>query len=173
MNQALRKTISAGEEDSLNTVCPSHLHLYGLVDTIVSQWIHLSLPAIITLNLCLYSMVWGGGIFYLKKKRKRRNVFFYLVAASVVFKYTFYCNNYAALWAVFIWTRSFSNRKEITYWSWSGKLKPWTKSLIFSHCYNHFFLFLHYYLFPALPTPTRDNPTDLISRYIFRCIVSS
>lgn len=38
----------------------------------------------------------------LKKKKKKKECFFYLVAASVVFKYTFYCNNYAALWAVFI-----------------------------------------------------------------------
>lgn len=26
MNYALRKTVSAGEEDSVNTVCPSHVH---------------------------------------------------------------------------------------------------------------------------------------------------
>lgn len=37
-----------------------------------------------------------------KKKKKKDFFFFYLVAACVVFQYTFYCNNYAALWAVLI-----------------------------------------------------------------------
>lgn len=87
---------------------------------------------------------------------------------------THFCyENYAALWAEIIWIWSFSSRKEITHWSWSGKLKLWTKSLIFSHCCSVFFLILHYYLVPALPTLTGDNPTDLSSRCIFRCIVSS
>lgn len=36
MNYALRKTVSAGEEDSVNTVCPSHVH-YTVQWTLLSS----------------------------------------------------------------------------------------------------------------------------------------
>lgn len=68
MYQALRKTITAGEEDRMSTVWPSSLpwHTQSLVDTVVYWWVNQSLSAIMTLNLCLYVGTWGGGIFYYK-----------------------------------------------------------------------------------------------------------
>lgn len=64
----------------------------------------------------------------------------------------FYYENYAALWAEIIWIWSFSSRKEITHGSWSGKLKLWTKSLIFSHCCSLFFFSDSALLFSSCPS---------------------
>lgn len=160
MNWALRKPIIEWEEDSMSTVWPSaatHIQSSGhcLVMSKLATISHKDTKYVSLLRVVEWGKYCIANCFLLSSS---------LCCFLTLFKNF---NNYAVLWAVIIW--SFNSMKEIPYWSWSGKLKI-QRAWSFPTAVGFFSWFC---IVPALPPLARDKPTDLISRCIFRCIVSS
>lgn len=132
MSWTLRKPITAGEEDSISIVwplqcrsLPTHRDFCRHCCLVISKLVTVSHND--TKSVSFTHMGYRVG-----ESSAVKWLLFH--SSFCCFSTRFCCNIYATPWAAIIWTWSFSNRKKIRYWSWSGKLKLQKKSLIFSHC---------------------------------------